>query len=315
MKPSKSAGKPLLDEAQAAERYAHGTHARYTLAHCKCEPCKKAHRDYTNALSEARRPPWRLVAGMGHIVENRHTRDRLRPFPDRASAIEKRDRLNKRWMPKPPNEFVSAAVARRHVKRLVRSGVGLRSIAIAAKVSRTVLSKIVSGEIPRTRRSTEAKLLAVDAGAALGLIDGTPTWTLLRSLIECKLFTKTWVAKQLGMTIANLRIRDGYKVQPTTARRVRDLYDRVWATDKRFRTIVDPEGERMRDVAAREAAAAARVVAAKARTAELERRKAGGPSEARARLARALAGWGADEFAVRFDRLRLDRLADENIAS
>jgi hypothetical protein len=51
---------PLIDVDDAAERYPHGTHARYALAKCRCFACRVAHSKYVAEQYEKARKPYRL---------------------------------------------------------------------------------------------------------------------------------------------------------------------------------------------------------------------------------------------------------------
>jgi hypothetical protein len=315
----------------AAAKYEHGTRARYFLGKCKCFKCKLANSEYEAARAEAKRPPWHvqhvtprvdakrehdqdgnllcrfcatarkprgitrhenacsLNAGRGvkpgFVVVHRGTGEqRGATYTTEAEARVERDRLNKRDRPKPPTEYVSAAKGRAHLKRLQKQGVGVKSVHAACGVAASVLDRMIRGMIKRTRRGTEAKILGVDVGAARGTakIDGKATWELLDKLIGSGLYTKAWIARQLGSNTPALQMRNRASVRADKAAAVRGLYDRLWATDSRLREYVDPAAERER----REAAAAE----AATRT-------------SREKLARALSGWDADEFATRFSRL------------
>jgi hypothetical protein len=228
-------GGPSLDEAK--RRYAHGSYARYTLAGCRCFACKVANADYVAELSAARRLPWRLVRGRGHIIEHRETGERVR-FADRASAFAERDRRNRRAAPNAPDELVSTGKVRRHLHALRKEGVGLKSAAQAAGMSASVIRRIASGVIKRTRRSNEARLLAVDAGAVRGStkIDGTRTWELLDALVGFG-YKKGWIAQQLGATKPALQMHNRSVVTAKKAQAVEALVRRLCATDARLRHV------------------------------------------------------------------------------
>lgn len=277
-------GGPSQEEAE--QRYEHGTYARYTLAMCRCFKCRLANGTYVNAIAAARRLPWRLVKGHGNYIEHRETGERI-TCPDRVSCYVERDRRNARApQPKPPNELISAKKARRHLIELGKKGVGLKSVHAACGIATSVLWRIFDGSVKRTRRRNEARILAVGLEAARGTakIDGRETHRLLDALVGCRLYAKTWLARELGST-AKIPALQISRSRPTVAaknvKRVRALYDRLLETDARFRQYIDPEGERDREAAAAIAAATA---------------------ASRAKLATALKGWDADEFAMRFSR-------------
>jgi len=282
---------PLLTLDEAKRRYAHGTRACYVLAECRCFKCRVANTEDVRSRNE-RRPPWRLRKGRGHMIENRHTGEVVRGFADRAAAIAEKERRNVE-APKPddPSELVPARRARAHIKKLAAGGVGVKAIGPSCGVASSVLSRIKSGEIRRTRRSTEAKILSVTVESAArgsAKIDPRETRKRLDDLTGCGLYTKGWLAMQMGAKTPNLQIlRPASKaVRADKAAAVRMLHEKLFAEDARFRMFVDPEGERERREMAEQA----------------ERDRV-----ARNRLNTALSGWDCDEFAVRLDRLHLIR--------
>jgi|GEM_PF-1453678 len=166
----------------------------------------------------------------GWVVEHRETGERRGPvYATNAEAAAARDRLNKRDRPKPPNQYVSASKARAHLRALAKLGVGVKSIGASCGVAPSVLDRIKRGMIKRTRRATEAKILATSVETAArgrAKIDGAPTWKLLDDLLR-RGFTKTWVAQQLGGPQArSLQIKRDV-VSGETARKVRELHARL----------------------------------------------------------------------------------------
>ncbi|HTV73998.1 MAG TPA: hypothetical protein VME66_09865 [Candidatus Acidoferrales bacterium] len=232
-------GGPTLEQALA--RYPHGTYARYTLCLCRCAACRRANAAYVKQIADQRQLPWRLVKGRGHYVEHRVTGKRI-ACVDRESAFRERDRRNAQYKPKPPNELVSAAKARKHLRWLRAQGVGLKTAACAASISYSVIERIHSGNIRRTRRRNEAKILAVDQFAARGTakIAGGPTWKLLDSLISAG-YRKGWIALHLGSNTPALQMRNREFVRADKARAVRELYDRLAESDPRLLTRVGTE--------------------------------------------------------------------------
>ncbi|MDB5094063.1 MAG: hypothetical protein JWO85_2164 [Candidatus Eremiobacteraeota bacterium] len=218
------------------------------------------------------------------MIENRHSGEIVRGFADRDAAIAERDRRNKR-APKPaaPEQLVSAARARKHLRHLQQLGVGSKSVHAACGIAYSVLQRLRTGTIKRTRRATETKILAVDGTAARGTskIDGRETWQMLDALIGSQLYKKAWIAKQLGSNTPALQMYNRDRVRADKAIAVKALYDRLWETDARLREYVDPAGERERVEAAQLAAAT---------------------NASREKLARALSGWDTDEFAMRISR-------------
>jgi hypothetical protein len=271
-----------LTKTDAESRYEHGTYARYRLADCRCFSCRLGNADYVAKTEAAKRLPWRLVKGRGHYIEHRETGERIK-FADRQSAFAERDRRNAHTRRTAPNELVSTRKARKHLTRLQEQGVGLKSAAKAAGMNPGIIARIHSGDIKRTRRSNEKKILAVTSAAARGgaTIDGYATWKLLDRIVGSKLYKKGWIAKQLGSNTPSLQMKNRERVRADKARAVQSLYDRLWAEDARFRAYVDPAGEQMRRE--REAVETA-------------------TQASRAKLARVLDSWEPDEFAVRLSR-------------
>jgi hypothetical protein len=198
---------------------------------------------------------------VGWIVVHRKSGEQNGPvYGTNAEAVAARDRLNKRDRPKPPNQYVPATKARKHLKALQKQGVGVKSIGRACGVAPSVLHRIFHGMIRRTRRSTEAKILAATvASAARGKakIDGRETWAMLDKLVGSKLYTKRWIAKQLGQKTPALQMGKGPHgrafVYASKAKAVKALYDGLVATDLRFVRYADPNGVRRRAEAAKRA--------------------------------------------------------------
>jgi len=108
---------------------------------------------------------------------------------ERAAAIRAGDRRG----------FVPAGRVLRHLRRLSRQGVGYRSVAAAASVSKTMLVAVLGGHRTRLRASTERAVLAVDAGARAdrSLIPAGPTWRRIDSLLA-EGYTKRQIAEWCG---------------------------------------------------------------------------------------------------------------------
>lgn len=140
-----------------------------------------------------------------------------------------------RWSP-----WADAAPVREHVRDLMASGIGYDRVARAAKVNRSTVARLLYGQprkeqppAVRLRHETAARLLAVRADPAL-LGDHAPVSACgsrrrLRALVACGWPVRR-LAGQLGMTPehASVIIDDAKAVEAATARRVRDLYDRLW---------------------------------------------------------------------------------------
>lgn len=130
--------------------------------------------------------------------------------------------------------YVSAEPARRHVQRLARQGVGLKTIAKVSGVSHGTLSKLIYGDrtrgrgpSKRVRPETSSKILGVmPSDAADGAkVDAGPSWVILDGLIAAGV-PKSQLAERLGQTTAGLQLSRGV-IAARNARAVADL-GREW---------------------------------------------------------------------------------------
>jgi len=199
-----------------AERYPHGTRARY-VAGCRCAPCTASNlRAYHDRQDRAKALAAEIVTGASPCPQLWTAPDgtrRLRvyaracpgaggrPCPLRAHLRRDskggvcracRERLV--W-----NGLVLADRAKAHLVELSRAGVGYRSVGEAADVSKTVLALILSGKRQRIRASTERRILDVDAQARAdhSTVPATRTWRRIRILLE-EGFSKAEIARRLG---------------------------------------------------------------------------------------------------------------------
>jgi hypothetical protein len=115
--------------------------------------------------------------------------------------------------------LVSAAPARAHLERLSRAGVGRRVVAAACDVSLSVLAAVKQRRKHQIRRSTEQRILAVDATACAAgtLVDGRPTWRRIAELVE-EGFSQAEIARRLGLANGALQFRRDRVTAPTAAR-------------------------------------------------------------------------------------------------
>lgn len=122
------------------------------------------------------------------------------------------------------NGLVPANDVRAHLKRLSRQGVGYKSVAIAADVSRTTLAKVLSGQKRHVRAQAAQRVLAIDrqAFADGALVHAGPTWRRLNRLLR-EGFTKAELARRLGCKKPALQIRRSH-VTARTAANVERLY-------------------------------------------------------------------------------------------
>ena len=124
------------------------------------------------------------------------------------------------------NGLVPADLARRHVLKLSRQGVGRRSLAAASDVAQSVISQIRSGTKRKIRRSTELRILSVSAEATSdgALIRARTTWRQINVLLA-EGFTKAELARRLGYRSPSLQIGKE-KIRARTAARI----DRIFRT-------------------------------------------------------------------------------------
>jgi len=242
-------GAPLVDAANSSERYAHGTRARYAFVRCRCEPCSDANSAYEceRLSSRVALKPWKIhfAPGGGHyVVRHRGTGEIAHRVADLRGAQRFRDRLNGRDAPAvpPSDELMPTATAVRHLKALRAAGVGLKAVELRCGVARSVLRRLIGGEIRRTRRSTTERILSVSVSdVRLGAyVSGFATWLFLDALIAGG-YRRRWIALQLGRKTPALQIQRA-RVRASTARDVIRLYATVSANDPRLPRFVGSEG-------------------------------------------------------------------------
>jgi len=143
-------------------------------------------------------------------------RSHLRKDSTGDVCLRCRPRLASAW-----NGLVSSDAVRAHLKRLSRQGVGYKSVAIAADVSKTVLADILFHDKPQLRAQSASRILAIDRDAVAdhALVKAGPTWRRLRRLLA-EGFTKTELARRLGSKARTpaLQFRGRYILAKTAAR-------------------------------------------------------------------------------------------------
>jgi hypothetical protein len=218
-------------ECRNPNRYKHGTRARYIIARCRCFPCKVANADYeTQRQAERRVGSWRVhyCPKVRHwVVRHRQTGEIDTRSKERPVAFARAAEMNGGDSRTAPRTPVATEEALRHIKRLRGSGVGYKTIADRAHVSRSVVLRMIQGRIRRTRRSTAERILAVTVAAAApgSHIDAAPTWRLIRKLLA-RGHRKGALALLLGAKTRALQI-GRKRCSAATAQKVRTLFERL----------------------------------------------------------------------------------------
>lgn len=175
----------------------HGTRVAY-YGGCRCEACTASNRAYERART--------------------------------------RRKAQEAWGVRPPR-WVDSDQARAHIAVLRSQGLGVATIADRAGVPRSTITRLVgtdrSRPARRLHRDTMARILAVTATiddfAPGALVDAGPWLRRAHALIALG-YTQTWIAEQLGWTVANIgKMLHGYggqtRIKASTARALRDLYN------------------------------------------------------------------------------------------
>lgn len=177
----------------------HGTKTAYVLDKCRCRPCINA-----QVAGEAKR---RKAKAFGRYEER-----------------------------------VDSAPVRAHIIALGKYGIGLKRLAKLAGVSNSTLGNVVygrteRGEGPQKRleRRTAEKILTVKPGMELiadgARVDATGTHRRLQALVAIG-YSISSLGRRLGITVSNMDGPMGGTAEVTaeTARKVRALYEELWAT-------------------------------------------------------------------------------------
>jgi hypothetical protein len=125
------------------------------------------------------------------------------------------------------NGLVDAAPVRNHLRALSRQGVGYKSVAAAADVSRTTLAKVLDGRRRTIRKASADRVLSVDADAAAdgAYIAAGPTWRLLREMRAAGV-TYREISERLGRKSRGLQF--GHRrIRASSALEVRRLHAEV----------------------------------------------------------------------------------------
>lgn len=231
-----------------------GTRAKYVAVHCRCPKCRAANAAYVKSRDLLAKTAARDIEHLFPVVQHAPQvwtapdgTKRIRLYqracrgvngePCRCGAHLRKDssgdvccrcrpRLAAAW-----NGLVSADAVRRHLKTLSRQGVGYKSVAIAADVSRTVLFDILFRDKPHLRAQSARRVLAIDRDAIAdhALVSAGRTWQRLNRLLD-EGFTKTELARRLGSTARKPSLQfKGRYILAKTAARVERFYRIVMA--------------------------------------------------------------------------------------
>lgn len=212
----------------AAERWPHGTRSRYISGRCRCGACRKANTAYER---DRNRRSLEVAAGIALAPAP----DGGRPFcpGDGSGPCREKARLTARSKGGACStcragllgKLVPAAATRAHLLALSRAGVGRRSVSAACDVAETVLQEVRAGRKAWVRRSTERRVLAVDAGARgdASLVPAGKTWRRIRKLVEKEGFTLGQIALRLGRRTPRIQFQRT-SVTAKTALAVERLY-------------------------------------------------------------------------------------------
>lgn len=145
------------------------------------------------------------------------------------------------------NGLVPAALARAHLIKLSRRGIGRDTVAEASGVSITAICEIKARKKKNIRMRTHRAIMAVDTGALAGgtLVNADPVWAQLNRLLR-EGFTQTELARRLGSKARMPALQlNGRVVTAENAMRVERLHNAVMAGGGEYkRTRLKPVAQR-----------------------------------------------------------------------
>jgi|SRR5579864_4217741 len=127
------------------------------------------------------------------------------------------------------NPIVSADATRKHVLALRHRGIGYKTVARNAGVSKTILASVLAGRRVNVRRMTEKRVLELgDRGGPAGgaIVPARNTWLQINRLLR-EGFTKTALAQRLGVGKA-IQFRSD-RVRASTAAKVDRFFRELMA--------------------------------------------------------------------------------------
>ena len=227
-----------------------GTRAKYVAVHCRCPKCRAANARYVTARDQlakaaarelgtqtAQRAPQQWTAPDGTTRTRLYARAcrgvngepcrygaHLRKDSSGDVCLRCRPRLAAAW-----NGLVPADDVRAHLKSLSRQGIGYKSVAASADVSRSVLAAILAGTKHQLRAQSARRILEIDRGAVAdhALVAAGPTWRRLSRLLS-EGFTQRELARRLGSTAKTPALQfKGRYILAKTAARVERFYSIV----------------------------------------------------------------------------------------
>ena len=127
------------------------------------------------------------------------------------------------------NGIVSAEPLRDYLRQLSRRGVGYKSVAAAADVSKTTLAAVLAGRKRHVRARTFRRCMevGVDAIADHALVKARPTWAKVHRLLN-EGFSKAEIARRIGKQMPALQL-GRETITAINASRVERLYRTVMA--------------------------------------------------------------------------------------
>lgn len=148
------------------------------------------------------------------------------PLCKRANTDYESERARKRAAGE-GNHLVSADAARKHLQLLSRLGVGYKTVADSAKVSTSVVQKIIRGT-GMIRAQSERRILAVTLAAAAdgAAIQAAATWRMLDELIACGYPRCRLASEMLGHPVRALQL-SRKRVTVANAAAVARVYERL----------------------------------------------------------------------------------------
>jgi hypothetical protein len=150
----------------------------------------------------------------------------------RTKAVAQRyaDKLNAQHSKS--SELIPTAEVVTHIRWLQSQGVGVKTIAKASGVASSVVTRILEGQIARTRRSTAAKLISVGADAVRdgARMRADDTLALVASLVDAG-YTRSWIAQELGSSAGGLQVGRSGWISVGKAREIHQLYLRTSTQD------------------------------------------------------------------------------------